>query len=267
MKRFIGPLMVICTFFLSGCFDTVEETTFNDDGSGTYVSATDMSKMFEMIEQMGSAMGSDNAKMKDLEKLAVDTVIRMADMADSAGTLNAEERKLIEKGTARLILNFKEKKFFSSFNIPFAKPADIIAINNLLKSSKGGSFSEQLKKAFSKDSKPGSEDEMPTMGVSDGKPDISNYFDFTYEKSKLKRKVNKEMYAKVADDKDLQSLQQMSAMGMAVNFKTIINLPRPAKKAEGKGIQLSDDKKKITIEGSLEDFMEDASKFEYEIEY
>jgi hypothetical protein len=59
----------------------------------------------------------------------------------------------------------------------------------------------------------------------------------------------------------------MASMGMTMNFKTIINLPRPAKKAEGKGIQLSNDKKKITIEGSLDDFLEDASKFEYEIEY
>ena len=47
----------------------------------------------------------------------------------------------------------------------------------------------------------------------------------------------------------------------------MINLPGPAKKAEDKGITLSDDKKKITIEGTLDDFMEDASTFEYEIEY
>ena len=42
---------------------------------------------------------------------------------------------------------------------------------------------------------------------------------------------------------------------------------KPAKKAEGKGVKLSSDRKKVTIEGSLDDFFEDASYFEYEIEY
>ena len=59
----------------------------------------------------------------------------------------------------------------------------------------------------------------------------------------------------------------MGQMGMPISFKTIINLPKPAKKAEGKGVKLSDDKKKITIEGTLDDFFEDPSQFEYEIEY
>ena len=44
---------------------------------------------------------------------------------------------------------------------------------------------------------------------------------------------------------------------MSANMKTIFNLPKPAKKAEGKGVKLSDDNKKITIEGTLDDFFED----------
>jgi hypothetical protein len=59
----------------------------------------------------------------------------------------------------------------------------------------------------------------------------------------------------------------MSQMGMSMNMKTVINLPKPAKKAEGKGVKLSNDRKKITIEGTLDDFFEDATYFEYEIEY
>jgi hypothetical protein len=59
----------------------------------------------------------------------------------------------------------------------------------------------------------------------------------------------------------------MAQMGMSVNMKTVINLPKPVKKAEGKGVKLSGDKKKITIEGTLDDFFEDGSYFEYNIEY
>ena len=75
------------------------------------------------------------------------------------------------------------------------------------------------------------------------------------------------MYANVENDKSLTSLKEMSQMGMASTMKTIFNLPRPAKKAEGKGVKLSDDRKKVTIEGTLDDFFEDATFFEYEIEY
>lgn len=264
MKRLLGLSAIIGLFILSGCLDTVEETTFNDDGSGIYVTTADMSKMFAML----GAMGTDNDKMKDIEKLDYDTTMALIDMKDSSINLTAEERKLIEKGTARLIMNYKKEKFSASFSIPFSKPADIAAINKLLKSATGTAFSKGLKKAVPGGEK-GDDEDMPLMGDGDGggKPDLSDYFDFTYEKSKLKKKVNKAKYAKVKDDKDLQSLMEMGQMGMPVSFKTVINLPKPAKKAEGKGVKLSDDKKTITIEGTLDDFMEDASKFEYEIEY
>jgi len=65
----------------------------------------------------------------------------------------------------------------------------------------------------------------------------------------------------------LKSMQEMAQMGMSVNMKTVINLPKPAKKAEGKGVKLSEDRKKITMEGTLDDFFEDGSYFEYNIEF
>jgi hypothetical protein len=65
----------------------------------------------------------------------------------------------------------------------------------------------------------------------------------------------------------MQSLKQMSSMGSPINVNYIINLPRPAKKAEGKALKLSDDKKKVTVSVTSDDFFEDPSKFEYKIEY
>jgi hypothetical protein len=96
---------------------------------------------------------------------------------------------------------------------------------------------------------------------------LDQYYTSVYEKGKFTRKLNKEKYATVSDDKMLKSMQEMAQMGMTVNMKTVINLPKPAKKAEGKGVKLSQDKKKITMEGTLDDFFEDGSYFEYNIEY
>lgn len=259
MKTLIGLFTIIGVFILSGCFDIVEETTIKEDGSGVYTSTTDMSKMLSII----GAMGED--KTKDLGKLNIDSTMQLADMKDSTLQLTAEEKKLIEKGTARLMMNVKEEKLIIAFNIPFSKPADILAIDQLL-SNKGNLFQKQMGDLLPGNT--GGTEEMEVMAGDDGgQPDLDNYFDMTFEKSKLKKKLNKERYANVEEDKSLKSLMEMGQMGMPVSFKTIINLPKPAKKAEGKGLSISDDKKKVTIEGTLDDFMEDASKFEYEIEF
>ena len=56
-------------------------------------------------------------------------------------------------------------------------------------------------------------------------------------------------------------------MGLSMKANYVINLPRPAKTVEGKGIKLSEDKKTITISSDLDDFFDDPSKLEYKIEY
>ena len=56
-------------------------------------------------------------------------------------------------------------------------------------------------------------------------------------------------------------------MGLSMKATSVINLPRPAQKAEGKGIKLSEDKKKVTITADLDDFFADPAKLEYKIKY
>src|SRR5262245_36458110 len=115
MKRFIGLLAFVGVSLLAGCFDTVEETTINDDGSGVVVSSSDMGKMFSAV----TAMGGDE-KMKDAEKVAIDTTVFMKSMKDSVGNLTDVEKKLLEKGTAHLVMNMKEEKFLVSFTVPYS---------------------------------------------------------------------------------------------------------------------------------------------------
>jgi hypothetical protein len=96
---------------------------------------------------------------------------------------------------------------------------------------------------------------------------FDNFFDDTFSKKFISRTLNKTKYATAADDEFMKSLQQMSDMGSPVIVNYIINLPRPAKKVEGKAVKLSDDKKKVTVSVTGDDFFEDPSKFEYRIEY
>ena len=51
------------------------------------------------------------------------------------------------------------------------------------------------------------------------------------------------------------------------NYISEVSFHDKTQKAEGKNVKLSEDKKKVTITASLDDFMSDASVFEYKIKY
>ena len=264
MKKisWLAGLVVLVVF--SGCFDTLEEVTITENGSGTFVNSLDMGKMLGLAKTMGG--GKD--EMKDLDKLKMDTIIKLKDIKDSLINLNAAEKNIASTGTLRIQLDADDEKMNFIFTFPFSNTSEIAGIQNILKKAKQNIIDDIMQKvmgeaAGKEESLLGSDDDQKDeMGTN-----IDEYYTAVYEKGKITRKLNKEKYATVEDDKSLKSLQEMAQLGMAINMKTIINLPKAAKKAEGKGVKLSDDKKKVTVEGTLDDFFEDASYFEYNIEY
>jgi hypothetical protein len=56
-------------------------------------------------------------------------------------------------------------------------------------------------------------------------------------------------------------------MMSSITYNTIIHLPKAAKKAEGKKIKLSTDKKTITIKSTLMDLFDDPKSLGFVIEY
>ena len=64
MKKFFGILAVAALLTFTGCFDTVQESTIKDDGSGVFVSTTDMGKLLGMLKMFVG----EKEEMKDLEK-------------------------------------------------------------------------------------------------------------------------------------------------------------------------------------------------------
>jgi hypothetical protein len=259
------PGLVVLIIF-SGCFDTLEEVTINENGSGSFVNSLDMGKILGLAKTMGS--GKD--EMKDFDKLKMDTVIYLKDVKDSLKNLNAAEKNIAATGALKIQIDATDDKMNFTFTFPFSKISEIAGIQNILKKAKQDIIGDIMQKVMGEE---GGKNEA-LLGNEDGgdnKDDmgsnIDEYYTSVYEKGKFTRKLNKEKYANVEDDKSLKSLQEMAQLGMAINMKTIINLPKPAKKAEGKGLKLSDDKKKITMEGTLDDFFEDASYFEYDIEF
>lgn len=266
MKKISWIVGLVVVVVFSGCFDTLEEVTITENGSGTFVNSLDMGKLLGLAKTMGSG----NDEMKDLDKLKMDTVIYLKDIKDSLKNLNATEKNIAATGTLKIQLDAPDEKMNFTFSFPFSKISEIAGIQNILKKAKQNIIGDIMEKIMGEEA--GKDEALLGNKDDDQKNDdmganIDEYYTSVYEKGKFTRKLNKEKYAKVEDDKSLKSLQEMAQLGMAINMKTVINLPKPAKKAEGKGLKLSDDKKKITMEGTLDDFFEDASYFEYNIEY
>ena len=97
--------------------------------------------------------------------------------------------------------------------------------------------------------------------------DISAYFDMQYAHGRITKKIIEEKYAEKDQDQGLQSISQMIQMGTPMTVRTIINLPRPASKVDGSNVTISDDKRQVIIENSLQDFFDEPSKFEFDIRY
>ncbi len=251
MKRYISLFIVTCCILLVGCFETTQEVTINKNGSGIFTNTTDLSNLIGLLKQMG---GDEANKMQN-----TDTTISLTGVADSIAGLTAEQRRIVNKGTMKLTLNMQDEKLIVKLDLPFEKLSEVELLKEILpKLSVSG-----LRKL------PGG-DQMPA-GATDADSSkiktFDNFFDDTISKKVISRTLNKARYATAADDEFMKSLQQMSGMGSPIRVNYIINLPRPAKKVEGKAVKLSDDKKKITVSVTGDDFFDDPSKFEYRIEF
>lgn len=254
MKKFLALISVGTAFMISGC-EVTREISLNDNSSGTLVTTTDMSGMIGMAKMSGQG--------KDLDKVGdkvIDTTIALDKIADSIDDISAEDKALVKKGKLRLQMNMPDEKFLIKVQFPFNDPAEISKIDKV--SSK--LVQQALKKQLSQSGENGGAG-MPSDGkIPDGS--LDDYFTTTYSKGLIEKKLNKDKYAKLGEDESMQALKQMAGMG-AGNSTTIINLPRPAKKAEGKNLKISDDKKKITITSNAEDFFDDGASLEFRIEY
>jgi len=248
MRKFLFTAFISVTLLLAGCFETTQEITLNDDGSGTLISTNDMSAVIPLVKQMG---GKDAEKMDDE---TLDSTIELSSKADSIENLTPEEKELLKKGTLHMNMNLKEDKFLTTTKFSFASLAEMEKCNLLTAKIMTDALKGQLA-------------DIPGMGDMPATSSFDDYFKTSFSKGVLVKTLNKEKYADVEKDEYLKSMRETSGMGIPVSSSYIINLPRPAKKAEGKNVKLSADKKTVTIKADIDDFFDDPAKMEFRIEY
>jgi hypothetical protein len=261
MKRNASIIVIMMTMLLTGCLEMTQELTVNKDGSGTLSSTTDMSQVMSMVIQMAGDKIGD-------QKFNMDTTIGFKSMLDSIKDLSPANRELLKNGLVHVVMKMDDNKYLVNSSVPFKKMADVDKINQAMQKEVNGKFLDNAMKEAMKENKGLGDSSL--LNSQPGTPKMSlpeNYFILTCKDGMISRSANKEKMKTLADDETLNQMKQMSSMGAPLKTNLVINLPRPAKKVEGKNVQLSGDKKKITIENELNDLYEDPSLFEFKVEY
>lgn len=252
MKKTVLLLTVLSVLFLTSC-QTTKEITLQKDGTGTYLITTDMSGMIGMAKM---SMPAD--KLEEASARAIDTIVSLDKVADNMEELTEEEKTRIRKGNLGLNIDMKNDKFITKVTYPFANTAEIGEIDKISTKVMTKFLQKEMAEKAGEMPK-----DMPAEGMPDGS--IEDYFDVVTTAGVFERKLNTEKHSTLTGEKK-ETMQQLSSMGVG-NSTLIINLPKPVKKTTGKNITVSEDKKKITIESSAEDFFANAKDLEFKIEY
>jgi hypothetical protein len=243
---------------LSGCFETTEDLTIAENGSGTYKTALDFGGIFEMFD----ALKAMDTSSRDLgfPKERKDTTIRLRDFTDTAATLTAEQKALYKNATVNVVMDEKEKEFKLNIKMPFEKTGDVEKLAKLMGSEEGGNI---LSKLMKQNKTFGSEDESP------GKmPDLNSCFDLSVAKGRLERKLNKVRYDSLMQQFGTQfQAEGMDDMLQNIKMNTVLHLPRAATKITAANATTSADKKTITLKGTFADLIKKPQVFAYRVEY
>ncbi len=249
-KLFYSILTAVSLFILTGCYDTIQEITINNDGTGKFSNTNDMSNIIPLMKNMGLA---EQIEKEGGDKF--DSTINLAALTDSIPGLTPEEKKLAAKGVLNVKMDMKAEQFITNVSFPFTKPGEMTTYSKLASKAMAEAMKDQM-------------GDMPEGG--DGEEEMSSpddYYTYEFSNGELKRKVIKEKYATVASNKIFEKMQEAAAMGLSMKNTYIINLPRPAKEVEGKNAKLSEDKMKVTVTATLDEFLADASVLEFKVKY
>ncbi len=262
--KFLCALLISVT--VTSCTIT-EKMIINDNGSGKFAYDIDGTKMMSM---MGSAFKGDekeqtkkNKKKDTTRKKVIDSTFTFKEMfankQDSISKLSPEEQakiKKMERFSVRMIID-EEKgimnySMFTDFN-SISELQDVMSPVESMKSiSPTGQQSGGMGMAPD-----ALEDNSSTSFFYDGKT-----FKKTITKIEKKKEANKE----VSEEDDANKMEESLEMFYdQSNFKIVYQFPKAVKKISIENALYSEDRKTITIEYPLKDYMENPDKLNFEV--
>ena len=143
MRKFWTWIVVAFVTIFAGCYEINEEITINDNGSGTYITKMDMSALIQMMQ----SMASEEEIAKSGLNRAIDTVINLKSIMDTAKDVSPEQRRLFQDGAMKMKVDLEKSIFTADVRFPFKSLNDL---QLLMSGSGSGGLSEVFKQVFVK---------------------------------------------------------------------------------------------------------------------
>lgn len=255
---------ILLVSIITSCTIT-EKMILNEKGSGKFSYEIDGSQMMSM---MGGAMKSESnndAKKGKSKKKDIDSTFTFkqlfASKKDSIAKLSPEEQekiKKMERFSVHMVMN-EEKgimnySMFTDFN-SIAELQDVMSPVESMKSLA-----------------PGGKDKM--KAVDSGLPENDSSMKFFYDGKTFKKIVAKKESKKeeakdtAQDDSEADKIKQSLQMIYGEsNFKVVYQFPKAVKSVSIPNALFSEDRKTVTIEYPLKDYMENPDKLNFEVEF
>lgn len=262
IKKICLAVIVSFSIFLTSCLDTEERIVINSNNSGTYTVTIDMGKLLKMAEQMGGVQKDDTK-----EKEKTDSTVFFKPYIDTSTALTAKEKEMFRDGTMRIKVDEAASEMQIVIHFPFKNVSVLPELKaNYMKALDKLNLSDKMK---NKDDAEGDQMGEELTKNKDALNPTQKAYSFSAAPGKLTNTlIDKSLITdKLAKDSAMQMMQQMTMMMGDMNYKTVIVLPKPAKKYNGNEVQASADKKTLTFITTLTDILNRPEAAEYSVEY
>lgn len=246
MKQYKLMLAALIAVFFTACIQIEEEVELKDDGSGQISVSSDMGKLFELVKSFAS---EEDLQKEGMDK-ALDTMIYMKDMIDTAQDISAENKALLREGIMKVKLNMKENQFNLDMKYPFKNYSDANKLYAAI--NEKGMMGDALKGLKQNNAEDGSDGQPPVPGAGGpGLEKFSSVYDISFSKGEYRRTLNRARYDSLVSDPKLQESKGMMAMMGEMAMNLTVKLPRKAKSVSNPKAILSDDKKTVTLKNDI----------------
>ncbi len=245
-------LLSICLVFYS-CISTDSETTIHADGSGTVITKIDLSAMMKMFFALDTSQNTEAEKNIDSTIYLRDFIAQAEQKKGAAFT--KDERELFQNSFMNIKIDFKEQTMLAVITSKFS------GMNQLALTASLNKDAMELSNTLPpQDTSQGDMGNTLANAVSGMKLTAAEgLIDYSYQGASVT--------ASIEDSSEMQMTEQMYALG-EMPVKITYNLPRAVKNITAKGkVEISADKKKITISYNMLDGMKDPAIQSYHIEF
>jgi len=262
-------LAFISLTMFTGCIDIVEEIFLKKDGSGKYTMRMDMSGMIDMIAMMGAMEQGEGEEGGEENPLAamgeeMDTTIYLRDADPETKKQFADNPGFLDKVNIQTLMSKEEGSFFMDFNLDFKNMDDVEYFYNNF---------DKVMAAMGDDEEGAGGMGGMLGGIGGGSGELlgggtQRPYDYNAKKCTLIRHdTQEEDVASMEEDMNEEDKQMMEMMFGNASYKTIYHLPGKVKTMSNSAATLSSDKKTVTIEGNLMDYMEGKLRLDNTIKF